>query len=59
MDGIEVFRLPEVYGAGNNFTAIIFFQPRNDNGCIQSAGISKNYFFNAIDICHNDDRLSK
>ena len=54
VDGFEVFRLSQIYGAGNDFTAIGFFQPRNDNGGIQTTGICKNYFLYAFNICHDN-----
>ena len=54
VDGIEVFRLSQVHGAGNDFAAIVFFQPRNNNGGIETTGICKNYFLYAFNICHDN-----
>ena len=54
VDGIKIFRLAQVHCAGNDLTAIVFLQPGNNNGRIQSAGISKNYFFYIFYISHRN-----
>ena len=41
--------LPNITAYADYFTVIIFFQPRDDCGCIQTAGICQNDFF----FCHD------
>ena len=43
------FTLTYVTAYADNFTVVVFFQPRDDAGCIQTAGICQNDFF----FCHD------
>ena len=43
---VQLGALSHVAGDGDDLrVTVILFQPGNDDGCIQSAGISENYFF--------------
>ena len=44
------FTLTNVTAYADHFAVVVFFQPRDDAGCIQTAGICQNDFF----FCHND-----
>ncbi len=59
MNRIEILGLPQVHRAGNDFAAIIFFQPGNDDRSIQTTGISKNHFFHIFYISHNNAAFLK
>ncbi len=43
--GFQVFLLADVADHGDNFAAIIFLEPRDDDGGVQSAGIGEYNFF--------------
>jgi len=43
--GFEIFLLADVADHGDNFAAIIFLEPRDDDGGVQSAGIGEYNFF--------------
>ena len=45
---VQFLALSYVSCNGNNLIIIIFFQPRDNNRCVQSAGIGENNFF----FCH-------
>ena len=52
---LQLVCLTDVSGHGDNFgIAVVFLQPGNDNGCIQSAGIRQNDFLDAVFVCHNE-----
>ncbi len=40
-----VFTLADIAAHGHDFALIIFLQPRNDDGCIEAAGVGQGYFF--------------
>ena len=43
---IQLFAaLPYVAANGHYLAAVMLFEPRNDDGCIQAAGVSQRYFF--------------
>ena len=43
--GFEIFLLAYVADHGDDFALIVFFQPRNDDGGVETSGIGENYFF--------------
>ena len=50
---VQLGSLSYVAGNSDYFTAVVFLQPRNQNGSIQSAGICQNCLFNLhIFRCH-------
>ena len=55
LETVELGALSHVSGDGDNFTVVVvLLQPRNDDGCVQSAGIGENYFFDFGFInCHD------
>ena len=52
---VQLGALADVAGNGDHLAAVVFLQPRNDDGCIQTAGIGENDFFV---LFHNDDLLA-
>jgi len=49
MQGIQFLPLSDVCRHGDDFPAAVFFQPRDDDGCIQSSGICQYDFFTHAD----------
>ena len=46
LQSVEFFAaLPDVAANGHHFAAVVLFQPRNDDGCIQAAGVGERHFF--------------
>lgn len=54
MNKAHIIALSQIGRYGNDFTVIIvFLQPRNDDGRIETAGISKNNFFDFVFFLHD------
>ena len=45
LQSVQLCSLPYVSGGGNDLAAVILFQPGNDDGGIQPAGIGEHHFF--------------
>ncbi len=43
--GFEIFLLADVANHGDDFALIVFFEPGNDDGSVEAAGIGEDYFF--------------
>ena len=46
LQAIQLTSLANITGDGNDFTAVVFLQPRNEYGCIQTAGICEGSLLN-------------
>ena len=43
--GFEIFLLADVADHGDDFAAVVFFQPGNDDGGVETAGVGEDDFF--------------
>src|ERR1700738_1524991 len=48
--GFEIFLLADIADHGDYFALIIFFEPGNDDGSVEPAGIGEDYFFRLIEL---------
>ena len=57
---VQFGALADIAGNGNDFAVVIvFFQPGNDDGSIQTAGVCQNDFFDVLFALFHDSYLSQ
>ena len=57
---VQFGALADIAGNGNDFAVVIvFFQPGNDDGSIQTAGVCQNDFFDVLFVLFHDSYLSQ
>ncbi len=56
--GFEVFLLADIADHGDDFALIIFFEPGNDDGRVEAAGIGENDFFRLVRLYFHNSSLN-